>query len=246
MKKVAILARVSTRDKQDYQRQISDMTRVIVSEGYSSDDIDVYAEKISGYSKREDRIQFKELMDKIEANPKLYDCIYTTEISRVGRNPTETRKLVDWLTDLGVPLYIGTIRIRTIEADGKRNFITSIILQVLMEVANNEAEQLKERSRSGLRQSASIGRAGGSNNHAYGYMKGEDKMLVINPDEVDTVKMIYRLYSQNKGCKAISNVLNEMKIPTRTNKTHGDKTINFKIPKDGSKVKWCDKTFLIS
>jgi len=61
--KVAIYARVSTSDgKQDYNRQIDDLTKVIKREGYSDNEIEIFAESISGYKKKDDRIEFKALL----------------------------------------------------------------------------------------------------------------------------------------------------------------------------------------
>ena len=51
-RKVAIYARVSTLDKQDFERQINDLTHVItIQDKYDKDDIERRSEKFTDYIK---------------------------------------------------------------------------------------------------------------------------------------------------------------------------------------------------
>lgn len=244
MSKAAIYARVSTADKQNYERQISDLTPIIIKDGYSKDDIEIFGENISGYKKKDERPEFLRLLNIIVNNPEHFSCIYVTEISRLGRNPREARETVDLLIDLQIPLYVKTLNQRTIDETGKRNSVMSIILQVLMEFADMESQQMKERSKSGLLQSAKKGKAGGGVYLPYGYTKDENGMLVVDKAEAEVIKEIFELYKEGNGAKVISGILNEKGVPTRSQKQHGDKTINFNIPKKGESITWSDKTVL--
>jgi site-specific DNA recombinase len=222
--KAAIYARVSTSDKQDYNRQIDELTILAKEQGYL--EIDVYAESLSGFKKADSRPELTKLLK----NATKYHIIYTSEISRIGRNPTETRRILDELTDLGIPVFIQSLKEATLDKNGKRNLTMNIICQVLIEYAKLEDDTFKTRSKSGLLASAKRGKAGGSNNFPFGYTKDEKGMLVIQPNEVDTVKEIFNLYKAGNGIKVISNILNEKGILTRTNKLG-------KVD-----VKWVDKT----
>lgn len=240
MKQAYIYSRVSTTDKQDFARQENDLTKVCKEHGYKSNQITTFSESISGYKKAQDRQELTRMLGLIQDNPEGI-TVYTSEISRIGRNPSETRQIIDRLTDLGVPVFIQSLNQFTIQ-NGKRNMTMNIILQVLMEYANLEAETFKTRSKSGLLNSAKKGKAGGSTNFPYGYTKDELGMLVINQDEVPVIKQIFNLYKEGNGIKVISNILNDQNIPTRTNKTHEGKTINHKnFSKLGDMVKWSDK-----
>ncbi|MFC2119390.1 recombinase family protein, partial [Bacteroidota bacterium] len=188
-----------------------------------------------------DRPELERLDKIIEEKPDYFSCIYTSEISRIGRNPKQTRSIIDKWTDLGVPLYIQSLSQSTIGKDGKRNTNMSIILQVLIEYADLEAEIFKTRSKSGLLNSAKNGKAGGGLYLPYGYKKNRLKMLVVDSKESVIIKDIFKLYKEGNGIKAISNILNEKNVPTRTNISYGNKKINFKIPKLGSEVRWSDK-----
>lgn len=241
MKQAILYARVSTTDKQDFNRQIDDLTALAIRHGYDKKNIKVFAESISGYKKGNDRPKLQQMLEVVEASPKDV-TIYTTEISRIGRNPTETRRIIDRLTDIGVPVYIESLGQATIDGNGKRNMIMNIILQVLIEYANLEAETFKARSKSGLLNAARQGKAGGSLNFPYGYCKDGDGYLVVNPEEAEVIKDIFTLYQAGNGIKVISGILNDRKIPTRMNKTHAGKDIKYStLTKDGSSIKWSDK-----
>lgn len=238
-KRVAIYARVSTSDgKQDYSRQVDELKIILESHGFLN--FDVYAEEISGHKKTDERLELQKLLNKIEDNPQYYARIYTSEISRIGRQPTETRKIIDRLTELGVPIYIQSLNDLTLK-DGNRNMIMNIILQVLIEYANLESETFKTRSKSGLLKSAKSGRAGGGKYIPYGYKRDKDKMLVIDEEESLIIKRVFELYKKGNGIKVISNILNQDKIPTRTNKSFPNHTIKFKIPKETISIQWSDK-----
>ena len=70
-----------------------------------------------------------------------------TELTRLGRDPSETRITIDMLTDLKIPVYINSFALKTIDKKGNRDGITNIIIQVLLELGNNEAETFKIRSK---------------------------------------------------------------------------------------------------
>jgi site-specific DNA recombinase len=241
MGNVAIYARVSTKDKQDFKRQISDCLTAI-GDKYSSNNIDTYPDKISGYSPTENRPQLEALLAKIKEDNGYYDCIYITEISRLGRDPKQTRNLIDDLTEKKIPIHITSINRQTLDENGERDTIMSIVIQVLIEFADSESRTMKKRSKSGLLQSAKDGKAGGSNNLPYGYYKeNKTKLLLINEDEAKIIKEIFEYYKAGNGTKKIAGYLNEKNIPTRTNISAAGKTINFKIKKNADDIIWSDK-----
>lgn len=234
MDKVAIYARVSTADKQEYDRQLSDLTSVILFHGYKDNQIEVFAEKLSGYKK--ERPELANLLSKAEN----YKCIYVTEISRLGRNPSHTRQIIDELTDKNIPVYIQSIGQSTIDKDGRRNTIMSIILQVLMEFAHLEAETTKSRMKSGKIQAVKEGGVHGAN-LAFGYKSDESKRLVIDEDESTIIRLIFKLCKEGNGTDLIAQRLNQLEIPTRRSITLKDKGIKLKgtgLRVDSSNIKW--------
>lgn len=244
MSKVAIYVRVSTTgDKQDYTRQINELKAIAYTDKYIDDQIDVFADSISGYTKKDNRPELSKMLDNIENDNTLYDRVYVAEISRIGRNPSHVRKIIDDLTDMNIPIYIQSLKQATI-VNGQRNFVMNIVLQVLMEFANSEAETFKIRSKSGLLQSAKNGKVGGGLIYAYGY-KNENQFLVVDKEEAIIVREIFDLYKAGNGSKFICNHLNKNNVPTRLNKVLEGKTLNLPAyEKNASSIKWSDTQVL--
>lgn len=242
--KFGIYARVSTSDgKQNYDRQIQELKDYIKFRypDFKDEDIEVFPEMVSGYKKDErERGQLKKLLDICRNESEYFNTIFVTEISRLGRNPKITRDIIEELTELKVNIYIKSLNLNTLDEHGRRNSITNIILQILMEYSDMESQTFKERSKSGLLKSVRDGKVGGGRIYPYGYTKGEDKMLVVHPTEKDVILSIFKWYSEGKGTKVISKLLNSQSIPTRYNKSFLDQDINFKIQKKGGEIKWSD------
>jgi DNA invertase Pin-like site-specific DNA recombinase len=238
-KKALIYARVSTSDgKQDYNRQIDELNVICKSHGYKEKDILVFAEALSGY-KKEERLQLKALNELVESDPSQIGCIYTSEISRIGRNPTDTRTQIDRWTDLGIPLYIQSLQQFTLDKLGKRNMTMNIILQVLIEYANLEAETFKTRSKSGLLRSAKSGKGMGGIK-PYGYKNDRNGLLVIDTAEAEWVRFIYESYANGQGTLAIAGVLNARGVKTKYKGTkESDRVIKGSL-KSVSHIQWSD------
>lgn len=107
MDKVVLFARVST-DKQEYQRQINELTSFCSIHNWNV--IKVFANKISGAKKIEEREEIQELIQFIKDNQiKRVVCL---EISRIGRNTLEALKIIHFLTENGVSLYVKNITLK--------------------------------------------------------------------------------------------------------------------------------------
>lgn len=239
--KCAIYARVSTKDKQDYERQVNELTAFCKGHGYSDDQIEIFPEKESGYKKDSDRPQMNSLLNKIDSNPKYFKCVYVLEISRIGRTGSIIRGIIDRLKAHKIPLYIKNLGLKTLDDNGEESIATNIIIAVFSEIADEYARTFKANSKSGLRQAAIKGKALGGKMIAYGYRKDEEGYLVVDDDEAEVIREIFSLYQAGNGIKVISNILNSKGVATRTNKAFAGKTINYKTPKDGSSVQWSDK-----
>lgn len=147
MDKVVILARVST-DRQEYQRQINELTAYCENVGWSVEKI--FANKVSGAKRIEEREEILSLVEYVrEHQIKRVVCL---EISRVGRNTLEALKVIQYLTENGVSLFVKNYNLETLDANGKPNPITSLICTILLEIASMERLTIKERMESGRKQ----------------------------------------------------------------------------------------------
>ncbi len=245
--KAAIVIRVST-EQQSYQRQLQELTTIANRDGYTNKNTEIFGEVISGYKLNQGESKVEELMTKINSNPKYFNIIYVSELSRLGRNPSELRKILDRLDELQIPVFIQSLGQSTSSRDSKgnyrRNGILQIVLQVLMEFSHIEAETFKARSKSGIRASVAAGKAGGSNCLPYGYTKDEQGMLVVDKEESKVINHIFALYQQGMGSQQIAQLLNAKGILTRLNKTHAGKELKYKISKTGDKIGWSDVVVL--
>lgn len=147
MDKVVILARVST-DRQEYQRQINELKAYCENVGWSVEEI--FANKVSGAKRIEEREEILSLVEYVrEHQIKRVVCL---EISRVGRNTLEALKVIQYLTENGVSLFVKNYNLETLDANGKPNPITSLICTILLEIASMERLTIKERMESGRKQ----------------------------------------------------------------------------------------------
>ena len=147
MEKVVILARVST-DKQDYQRQIIELTDYCSKVGWEI--VKVFANKISGAKKTEERPEILEMLSYVkEHDIKRVCCL---EVSRLGRNTLEALKVIQMLNDNNVSLFIKNYNLETLNPDGTPNPVASLITTILLEVASMERRTILERVNSGRNQ----------------------------------------------------------------------------------------------
>ena len=147
MERVVILARVST-DKQEYERQINELTEYCRKMNWQVEK--VFANKISGAVKNEEREEIIELIEYVKSND---ICrVVCLEISRVGRNTLESLKIIQTLNENGVSLYVKNYNLETLDSDGKVNPVASLICTILLEVASMERLTIKERMASGRKQ----------------------------------------------------------------------------------------------
>ena len=147
MEKVVILARVST-DKQDYQRQIIELTDSCSKVGWEI--VKVFANKISGAKKTEERPEILEMLSYVKEHAIKRVCCL--EVSRLGRNTLEALKVIQMLNDNKVSLFIKNYNLETLNPDGTPNPVASLITTILLEVASMERRTILERVNSGRNQ----------------------------------------------------------------------------------------------
>lgn len=178
--KAVIFARTSKKT-QNMERQIFDLMEVAKKENYNV--VKVIEEKISGSTKNEHRKGICELLAYVESHT--VEFVLTTEVSRLGRSPFETHKIVETLTQKNIPIYFHSYRITTLIPDEKglpkRNPLAMILFHILSEFAYMEKEVLIERINSGLdearRKGKRLGRKSGSTENTNDFLKKYSKLI---------------------------------------------------------------------
>ena len=182
--RVVILARVST-DKQEYQRQVVELTDHCSKMGY--DVTKIFANKVSGAKKNEDRPEIMEMLQYIEQNN--IDKVCVLEISRLGRNTLEALKVIELLNERKVCLYIKNYNLETLDSEGNVNPITSLICTILLEISSMERHTIIDRMASGRDQYiAKCRKEGIKMGRPATYRKSDDAMKEEYRKEISLLK----------------------------------------------------------
>ena len=144
MEKVVLLCRVSTHG-QDYERQVSELTDYCAKCNWQI--VKVFANKVSGAKKNEDRPEIVEMIEYIKNNE--VNKVVCLEISRLGRNTLEALKVINMLSEQGVALHITNYNLTTLTHDGKTNPMASLMCTIMLEIAQMERSLIAERMTSG-------------------------------------------------------------------------------------------------
>lgn len=217
-RRVAAYARVSTdSDEQftSYEAQIDYYTRYITKR----DDwefVKVYTDEgITGTSTKH-RDGFN-LMVKDALDGKI-DLIITKSVSRFARNTVDSLTTVRKLKDAGVEVYFEKENIYTFDSKGE------LLITIMSSLAQEESRSISENVTWGQRKRFADGKVTMPYKNFLGYDKGQDGKPVINEEEAEIVRLIYRLFLQGKTASGICKHLDGLGIPTPTGKKAWNQT----------------------
>lgn len=207
MEKVVILARVST-DKQDYQRQIVELTDYCSKVGWEI--VKVFANKISGAKKTEERPEVLEMLSYVKEHAIKRVCCL--EVSRLGRNTLEALKVIQMLNDNKVSLFIKNYNLETLNPNGTPNPVASLITTILLEVASMERRTILERVNSGRNQYiAKCRKEGVKMGRPSDYKKSEDAYKEQYQKELTLLRKGISLRNVHKLTNTSMNTLRKLK-----------------------------------
>lgn len=209
IRKVAIYARVST----EHEAQLSALeNQVQYYEDllkYHPDWIvyDKYIDEgITGTSVKK-RKNFMRMIKDAEAG--CFDLIITREVSRFARNTVDTLQETRKLKKIGVEVYFTEDNIWTFQDDDGE-----LKLTIMATLAQNESKKTSQRVKAGQKISFQNGVVYGTGN-IMGYDK-IGKELVINEEQAEVVKLIFKLFLDGYGTQRIKYELEKRGIPTAT------------------------------
>lgn len=134
-----------------------------------------------------------------DARQKKFDLIVTREVCRFARNTVDTLVLTRELKNYGVEVYFVSDNIWTMDGDGE------LRLTIMATLAQEESRKISERVLAGQAISRQNGVLYGNGN-----IIGYDRVngtYVINPEQAETIRTVFELYSQGLGQKEIVNEL---------------------------------------
>ncbi|WP_234879669.1 recombinase family protein [Bacillus altitudinis] len=209
VKNVAIYCRVSTEEQstEGYSisaqlhtlRQYADMYNMTVVEEYVD-------EGISGKN-----IKGRPAMQRLVSDvPKgKFQAVLVWKISRLSRNMLDTLVLLDQFEKNSIKFISYSENFDTGSPIGR------LVVQLMASIAEMERNTLSENVKLGMTQRAREGLWNGGIILGYDSIKKE---LLINEEEAKIVQLIFTLYAEGKGLKAIANHINKSGYLTKRGK----------------------------
>lgn len=198
---VSTYSRVST-DKSDQANSLSSQIKYFSEyikrrDNWKLSEI-YYDEGITGTSIRKRSGFNRMIQDALSGKMKL---IITKEVSRFARNTVDTLVYTRKLKARGVGVFFVNDNINTLDPDGE------LRLTIMASLAQEESRKTSERVKWGQKRRMEEGVVFGRDMLGYFVKNGK---LILNPDEVDTVKLIFHKFAvECKGTCIIARELRE-------------------------------------
>ena len=142
------------------------------------------------------RDEFNRMIDECHAGN--IDMIITKSISRFARNTLDCLKYIRELKEINIPVFFEKESINTMDAKGE------VLLTIMASLAQQESQSLSQNVKLGLQYRYQQGQVQVNHNRFLGYTKDADGHLVIDPDQAEVVKRIYREYLQGLSMDKIA------------------------------------------
>ena len=202
MLKICLLARVSTQ-VQDYDRQINEL--IAYAQTHQMEVVKVFANKVSGAKRNEDRPEIQELIDFVKTEK--IDKVLVLEISRLGRNTLEALKVIELLNEQKICLFVKNYNIETLDSQGNINPMAQFLITILLEVSRMERTTIQQRMESGyINHRANGGRVG----RKEGYRKSINDMKSEYVEEIKLLRKGYSLRNIQKITNTSVNTLRKL------------------------------------
>ena len=196
-------ARVSTgSDEQftSYEAQIDYYTKFI-SAREDWEFVTVYTDEGISALNTKHRDGFKQMVQ--DALDGKLDLIVTKSVSRFARNTVDSLVTIRKLKEKGVECYFEKENIFTFDGKGE------LLLTIMSSLAQEESRSISENVTWGQRKRFSDGKVSMPYKQFLGYEKGENGTPVINEEESETVRLIYKMFLEGKTTQGIANFFME-------------------------------------
>lgn len=186
--RVAAYCRVSTSSDeqlQSYEEQVNYYNEYI-SKNLEWEMAGIYADEgISGTNTKK-RTQFNKMIEDCMEGK--IDMIVTKSISSFARNTVDTLNHIRQLRDKNIAVYFEKESINSLDSKGE------ILLTVMSSLAQEESRSLSHNVKLGFQFRYQRGEVMVNHNWFLGYTKDEDGHLIIDQEQAEVVKRIYREY----------------------------------------------------
>lgn len=174
-----------------------------------------YTDKgISGGAKIEDRKEFAQMLEDIQDG--IIQKVWIWEQDRLEREPMTWYIFCDAITEARAELYEDG---KLIDLDDENTFMLKGIKSLM-----NRSERKKSTKKSKAKLHSMVEKGYAHGLIPYGYTRDENKRMIIEADEAEIIRKIFRWSLDGMGYRAIANKLNDMQVPTSYNKMTNSKT----------------------
>jgi len=213
---VGIYCRVSSSSKEQLNSlttQIAGLTRLVSDHNtWRLRDTFVDIGSAKGESTRR---QFDRMLHESE-NHNL-DIVVTKSISRFGRDTMEFLEALRRMKDAGTRIIFEEENIDTANVDHE------MLISIISAIAQEENESRSKNIRMGLSVRAALGVSGLYKKKCYGYSKDYWGNLIINQEQANVVRDIFRWYNEGASIIGIIKRLSDQSIPSPTGKPQWSK-----------------------
>lgn len=207
-RKVAAYARVSTDSEEQltsYEAQVSYYSEYIKSRA-DWEFVKVYTDEgITGCNTKK-REGFKQMVEDALAGR--INLIITKSVSRFARNTVDGLITIRTLKEHNIEVYFEKENIWSFDSK------CDLVLSIMSSIAQEESRSISENVTWGHRKRMADGKVSVPYSSFLGYDKGEDGKLVINPEQAETVKLIYALFLEGMTPHSIAKELTSRGIKT--------------------------------
>lgn len=151
------------------------------------------------------RDEFNRMIADCEAGK--IDLILTKSISRFSRNTLDCLKYTRKLKTLNIAVFFEKENINTMDSKGE------VLLTIMASLAQQESESLSANVRMGIQYRNQQGKVQINHNWFLGYTKDAEGNLVIDPEQAEIVRRIYREYLEGASFLQIKRSLEADGIP---------------------------------
>ncbi|WP_392399187.1 recombinase family protein [Actinotignum urinale] len=189
------VSRESERLTHSFSAQVSYYNKLISSTP-GREYAEVYSDYAATGTSTTRRDEFNQMIEQALAGS--IDIILTKSISRFARNTVDSLTTVRKLKDKGVEVFFEKENIWTLDSKGE------LLITIMSSLAQEESRSISENVTWGHRKRFQDGKVYMPYGNFLGYDRGENGEPVINPEQAEIVRRIYRQYLEGMSIPQIA------------------------------------------
>ena len=121
-------------------------------------------------------------------------------------NTLDCLQYIRQLKDKNIPVYFEKEAINTLDAKGE------VLITIMASLAQQESQSMSQNIKLGLQYRYQQGKVQVNHNRFLGYTKDDNGHLIIDPEQAEIVKEIFRRYLKGSSIQDISRYLEERRV----------------------------------